>query len=97
METLVLPIVLAARTGDYSTASRLLNHLFRILQEELSGGRVSAENLSKLTYSLETLMAMQKMENWVAFADILEYEFVPLWKRIGAAPNLSGRGESKSA
>ena len=77
-------IVAAARTGDYAGAARLLNLLLQQLQKELSKGRFAAGTLSKITYSLETLLAMQKMENWVAFADILEYEFLPLWQSIGA-------------
>ncbi|MBN1307088.1 MAG: hypothetical protein JXA18_04170 [Chitinispirillaceae bacterium] len=83
------PIVAAARTGDYAGAARLLNRLLQTLQRELSKGRVAASDLSKITYSLETLLAMQEMKNWVAFADILEYEFLPLWQRLGGGPPVS--------
>jgi hypothetical protein len=82
--TLIPAIVAAARTGDYAGAARLLNTMLQQLQKELSKGHVAAGSLSKITYSLETLLAMQKMENWVAFADILEYEFFPLWKELKA-------------
>ncbi len=79
MVSLIPAIVFAARTGDYAEAARNLNLFLQKLQQEISKGYISAENLSKITYSLETLLAMQQMENWVAFADILEYEFLPLW------------------
>ena len=79
-KTLFERIIRAARTGDYGRAASDLNILLANLQVELSKGAVSAEKLSKLSYSLETMMAMQSMENWVAFADILEYEFMNLWE-----------------
>ena len=73
-------IIKAARTGDYGKAASDLNIVVANLKAELSKGTIPAANLPKISYSLETLMAMQKMENWVAFADILEYEFVTLWE-----------------
>ena len=79
-------IVVASRTGDYAGTARLLNRFLQQLQLQLSRGFVSAEGLSKITYSLETLLAMQQMKDWVAFADILEYEFVPLWKNLCGKP-----------
>ena len=79
-KTLFERIIRAARTGDYGRAASDLNILLANLQVELSKGAVSAEKLSKLSYSLETMMAMKSMENWVAFADILEYEFMNLWE-----------------
>jgi hypothetical protein len=47
-----------------------------------SGGPGHPELLSKITYSLETLYMMQKERDWVAFADVLEFEFIPLWKTM---------------
>ena len=75
-------IVKAARTGDYSNVSSLLNQALQILQHELSKGIIAPDGISKLAYSLETLTAMQQMQNWVAFADILEFEFIPFWKSL---------------
>ena len=76
----LIPVIVAtARTGDYAQTATLLNRLLQKLQQELSKGYIPAAGLSRITYSLETLMSMQQMENWVAFADILEYEFLPLW------------------
>ena len=75
-------IIGTARTGDYARTASLLNRFLQHLQQELSKGYIAADGLSKVTYSLETLLSMQRMENWVAFADILEYEFLPLWRSI---------------
>lgn len=72
-------IITAARTGDYAQTASLLNRFLQQLQQELAKGYITADGISKINYSLETLFSMQQMENWVAFADILEYEFLPLW------------------
>lgn len=71
-------IITAARTGDYAGAARNLNRFLRLLQGVLSKGTIGAADMAKITYSLQTLLAMQQMRNWVAFADVLEYEFMPL-------------------
>ena len=75
-------IIMAARTGDYGAASSEINQFQLLLQAELSKGMISAAALSKITYSLETIVKMQKSGDWVAVADILEFEFAPLWKEI---------------
>jgi hypothetical protein len=75
-------IITSARTGDYGGASSEINQFLLLLQAELSKGRVSAAALSKITYSLETIVEMQKSGDWVAVADILEFEFIPLWKGL---------------
>jgi hypothetical protein len=75
-------IIQAARTGSYAQTAGLLNRLLQALQKELSKGHLSVKDIGKVTYSLETLAEMQNMENWVAFADVLEYEFLPLWQKI---------------
>ena len=73
-------IITAARTGDYPDSARRINIFLQHLQSELSKEYLSEEGIAKITYSLETLLAMQQMSDWVAFADILEYEFAPLWR-----------------
>lgn len=75
-------IIAAARTGRYAQTASLLNQLLQLLQKELSGGYLSVKEIGTVTYSLETLAEMQQMENWVAFADIIEYEFLPFWQKI---------------
>ncbi|MCX7726854.1 MAG: hypothetical protein N2053_08390 [Chitinispirillaceae bacterium] len=65
-------VITSSRTGDYVGTARHLNVFLNLLQKILSSGKVEKKLISQLTYSLETLFAMQQMENWVAFADVLE-------------------------
>jgi hypothetical protein len=83
---LVPEIVTAARTGDYAQTAALLNRFLQRLTQELSKGYIPAGELSRINFSLETLLSMQQMENWVAFADVLEFEFLPLWREIVVPP-----------
>jgi len=71
-------IIRFARIGDYGNTAACLNQFLVQLQNLFTKRNISRDNLSKITYSLETLMAMQEMKNWVAFADILEYELLAL-------------------
>lgn len=64
-----------ARCGNYGQAASDINKFLLLLQSELSKGYIRPDDLSKVTYSLETLLEMQKKGDWVALADILEYEF----------------------
>lgn len=74
-------IVFAARIGSIAEASSLLNQLLGHLQRYLTNTNNAQGRFSKIFYSVETLGQMQAMQNWVAFADVLEYEFIPLWKQ----------------
>lgn len=67
-----------ARCGDYGQAASDINVLLQLLQCELSKGYIRSDELSKVTYTLETLMEMQKKGDWIALADILEYEFTEI-------------------
>jgi hypothetical protein len=75
-------IIKSARTGDYGQTSSDLNQWLIVLQSELSKGSVSPQSLSKICYSLETMVEMQKMGNWVAVADVLEYELLTLCENL---------------
>jgi hypothetical protein len=79
-------IAFAARTGDEAGTARLLNRFLQILQKSVLPGIKNSEGLSKITFSLETLLGMQQMKDWVAFADILEYELHPLLEKYGPVP-----------
>lgn len=70
------------RSGDYSVASSRLNEILLCMQAELKNRKVAPQLLQKLLISLETLFTMQKMEDWVAVADILEFEFTGIWKEL---------------
>jgi hypothetical protein len=71
-------VVRCARTGSYSDAASSLNESLVCLQPVLTSGRIPEERLRKLTYSLETVYLMQKQEDWVAVADVIEFEFIQL-------------------
>ena len=73
-------IVHCARTGSYSNAASKLNSCLQDIQPILLSGTIPPEYLKKLTYSLETVFLMQKQNDWVAVADIIEYEFLALLK-----------------
>jgi hypothetical protein len=77
-------IIICARTGDHGTASSLMNQFLILLQADISKGKIQASGLSKITFSLETMMEVQRTEDWVAVADVLEYEFIPLWKVLSS-------------
>lgn len=75
-------IIDSLRCGDYSVASSRLNEALLLIQSELKNRKVVPQLLQKLLFSLETLFIMQKMEDWVAVADILEFEFTDIWKEL---------------
>ncbi len=67
-----------ARVGEYPDAARLLNTCFQDLQSMLHASRPDLAHLQKIMYSLETMMIMQNQKDWVAVADIIEYELAGL-------------------
>lgn len=71
-------IVTCARRGDYADASSKLNSCLQDIKPVLVSGRIPADYIQKLAYSLETMFLMQKQKDWVAVADVIEYEFVEL-------------------
>ncbi len=73
-------IVYYARTGNYSGAASKLNQGIQEMQPVLLSGKIPPEYLHKLSYSLETVYLMQKQNDWVAVADVLEFEFLVLLK-----------------
>lgn len=76
-------IVRCARLGEYERASLQLTPCMQRVQQALKPTKqYRPETLKKLSRLLETLFMMQKQQDWVAFADILEYEFIPLWKVV---------------
>ncbi len=75
-------IIDALRSGDYSVASSRLNEILLCMQIELKNRKVAPQLLQKLLISLDTLFTMQKMEDWIAVADILEFEFIDIWKEL---------------
>ncbi|MCU0609929.1 MAG: hypothetical protein MUF22_09210 [Chitinispirillaceae bacterium] len=71
-------IARSARTGDYGTASSLLNRCIPRLQTVLSGGKVPPAVLARITPQIGALLAAQQRGDWVVFADVLEYSLPDL-------------------
>lgn len=72
-------IIKKIRIGDYGNASAELNEALLLIQKAVVINKAdSGQNLQKLAISLNTLYTMQKIGDWVAVADILEYEFINL-------------------
>lgn len=82
LEGILLEAAFAARTGDLTSVSTLLNTGMIALQDELKKKHFAGEELKKISFSLETITLLQQTQDWVALADVLEYEFIPLWKSI---------------
>lgn len=83
IKELLTAIVRAARLGDYGDAARDLNKclvLFQGAQQEMA--RIPKPLLDKFDYSLETIFLMLKNKDWVAVADIVEYELTAIWREI---------------
>ena len=73
-------IAACARTGDLGTLSSQLNICVQKLSDLLAGGWFSKTETAKVVYSLETLLMMQEQKDWVAFADIIEYELLEFFQ-----------------
>jgi hypothetical protein len=72
-----------ARLGDYGRAAQSINGCildFQKLMERKEKHPRFSGLVPKMTYSLETLLMMLERKDWVAAADIIDYEFIPLWK-----------------
>jgi hypothetical protein len=82
LEGILSETAFAARTGDSTMVSTLLNTGVIVLREEFQKYRLGRDELKKISFSLETITLMQQTKDWVALADVLEYEFLPLWKSI---------------
>ncbi len=72
-----------ARIGDYGQAANAINSCILGFQEFTAHEGQSArfkEYGPRMSFSLETLLLMLERKDWVAAADVIEYEFIPLWK-----------------
>ncbi|MBN2036286.1 MAG: hypothetical protein JW768_06050 [Chitinispirillaceae bacterium] len=84
--TLFAEIVHHARVGDYGAAASRLNSAVVLMQAELGSGTVSSAVLAQVTRYLDELFMAQKREDWIAFADTLEYAFIDFWHEHFTAP-----------
>ena len=70
------------RSGDYPDAASKLNKCLQKIESEFISKNLQDKVLGKLTYSLETILLMQKNKDWVAIADIIEFELCEILKGI---------------
>jgi hypothetical protein len=70
-----------SRLGDFRDAASAANNALPFLDSWLSSS--SPEIKTKLTYALETMLLMQQQQDWVGYADVIEYELIPLIKKNG--------------
>jgi len=83
IDTLLVTLAREGRLGDCGDANRDLNRclvLFQHLQGPLR--TIPKPLLEKFNYSLETVFIMLKNKDWVAIADIVEYELLALWHEM---------------
>jgi hypothetical protein len=83
IDSLLVSMGRRGRLGDYGDANRDLNRclaLFQQIQEEMK--RVPGPILKKFNYSFETVFLMLKNKDWVAIADIVEYELLAIWREM---------------
>jgi hypothetical protein len=81
-----------ARLGDYGEAAHGINACvieFQRFMEHPQGPPPLIELGPKVTYSLETLLMMIERKDWVAAADIIDYELIPLVKETFSIGNMS--------
>lgn len=73
----------SARCGDYGRAALSINSSILRFEQFMKqeGQRKRLKEFGpKITYSLETLLLMLERKDWVAAADVIDYEFISLWK-----------------
>ncbi|MBD3419866.1 MAG: hypothetical protein GF398_07100 [Chitinivibrionales bacterium] len=71
-------IVRCLRTGSYAESASLLNLALQQLQLVLTDNGMAQTDRAKILYSLETMHLLQQQEDWVAVADVIEYELAKL-------------------
>ena len=78
---LVQGIVSSARFGDYGDAASKMNLFVQALSEAMESGKIVGADFAKLQPLLGAMLKRQEDVDWVAVADILEFELGPLLRR----------------
>jgi hypothetical protein len=85
ISTLLPQIVRSCRLGDYGDAANGLNKCvpaFEAFKNISNAKNLPKQLLNTLNYSLETVVLMLQNKDWVAVADVIEYELLMLWREI---------------
>jgi hypothetical protein len=83
--TQIPQIIRMCRLGNYGEAASGINRCIPLFQELLADKDIGLHLphlVRKINYSLETVLLMLKNNDWVAVADVLEYELIVLLKQI---------------
>jgi hypothetical protein len=104
IDTLLVSIARAARIGDYGDAARDLNRFTLLCEQLRPAGETGCGStpFGKFNYSLETVFMMLRNHDWVAVADLIEYELAPICRQLakrldgnpGAVPDNSSSTSS---
>ncbi|MDD5673783.1 MAG: hypothetical protein PHC61_06460 [Chitinivibrionales bacterium] len=78
---LLSSVARSARLGDFRDAASSANCALGAL--ESLPAKLTYEPRTKFLYALETLMLMQQQQDWVGYADVVEYELIPIVKKYG--------------
>ncbi len=79
-------LVRLIRTGAYSDASSKLNRCILMIQEQLP--KLAQQNPKAMQSVLDAVHRMLKhleKQDWVAFADVVEFELIPFWTSAASA------------
>jgi len=69
------------RTGAYAEASSRLNHCILAIQQQLSNPpQRDPQALQKILDAIRRMLGHLEKQDWVAFADVVEFELVPLFR-----------------
>jgi hypothetical protein len=85
IDELLPSIVRHCRLGDYGDAAGGLNRCITAVQSMQKSAEYAAvpkAGTDKFNYSLETVLLMLQNRDWVAVADVIEYELIPLWQSL---------------
>jgi hypothetical protein len=78
-------IIRCARAGEYGTCASLWNLCLIQLESLLLGQQLTQAHHTIIGSWLAQLLARQSDSDWVGFADVLEYEFVPVLRTLPRA------------
>jgi hypothetical protein len=86
IDELLVSLCRKARLGDFGDAAADLNRFLLLVQKSQPVMQsVPKPLLEKFNYSMETIFLMLKNKDWVAIADIVEYELIALWRDLAGS------------